>query len=78
LKIYKIEFSNLAAKELETIYKTDSKTYDRIVTAIEFLSANPFQGKKLRIKLKGDYSICIGSYRVVYSTSMTKLLIYDF
>lgn len=76
MKIYNIEFSNLAAKELEAIYKKDRKTYDRIVTAIESLSANPFQGKKLKGKLKGDYSIHIGSYRAVYSVLKAILLVH--
>jgi len=74
--MYKIEFSNLAAKELERIYKAEVKTYNRIMTVIESLAEVPFQGKKLRGKLKGDYSIRVGSYRVIYSIRKLKLLIH--
>lgn len=74
--MYKIEFSNLAGKELEKIYRADRKLYSRFITAIESLKTDPFQGKSLKGKLKGDYSLRIGECRVIYTIYKEKLIIY--
>ena len=65
--MYKIDFSNLAAKELEEIYRIDKKLYSRLVAAIETLETNPYQGKRLKGKLAGDYSLRTGNYRIIYT-----------
>lgn len=74
--MHKIEFSNLAGNELEKIYKTDRKLYSRFITAIESLRAYPFQGKCLKGKLKGDYSLRVGDYRIIYTIHKVKLIVY--
>ena len=74
--MYRVEFSNLAAKELAQIYTADNKIYYRLVTVIESLRGDPYQGKKLKGKLKGDYSVRVGDYRVVYSVHKAKLIIH--
>lgn len=74
--MYKIEFSNLAGKELEKIYKADKKLYSRFILAIESLKTNPFQGKYLKGKLAGDYSLRLGDYRIIYTVYKKTLTIY--
>ncbi len=74
--MYRIEFSNLAAKELQQIYTADNKIYYRLIAVIESLRGDPYQGKKLKGKLKGDYSARVGDYRVVYSVHKAKLVIH--
>lgn len=74
--MHKIEFSNLAGNELEKIYKTDRKLYSRFITAIKSLRAYPFQGKCLKGKLKGDYSLRVGDYRIIYTIHKAKLIVY--
>ena len=74
--MYRVELSNLAAKELGQIYTADHKTYRRLIVVIESLRGNPYQGKKLKGKLKGDYSVRVGDYRVVYSVHKAKLIIH--
>lgn len=74
--MYSIELSNLAAKELERIYTADHKIYSRLITVVESLRENPYQGKKLKGRLEGSYSVRVGSYRVVYSIYKAKLIIY--
>lgn len=73
--MYRVELSNLAAKELERIYTADNKIYYRLIAVIESLTGDPYQGKKLKGKLKGDYSVRVGDYRVVYSIHRAKLII---
>lgn len=74
--MYKIEFSNQAAKELEKIYRADKKLYSRLLTAIESLKTNPYQGKRLKGKLAGDYSYRVGDYRIIYTVYKHKLVVY--
>jgi mRNA interferase RelE/StbE len=74
--MHKIEFSNLAGKELEKIYRSDRKLYSRFISAIEPLQADPFQGKSLKGRLKGDYSLRIGVYRIIYTVYKNKLIVY--
>ena len=74
--MYKIEFSNLAAKELGKIYKLDKKLYFRLITATEGLKKNPHQGKCLKGKLAGDYSLRVGDYRIIYTVHKDKLVVY--
>lgn len=74
--MYKIEFSNLASKELERVYDIEKKLYFRLISAIEVLKINPYQGKKLKGKLKGDYSLCVGDYRIIYTIHKKRLIVY--
>jgi len=74
--MHRIEFSHLAAKELEKIYKVDRKLYFRLITAIETLKTNPYQGKCLKGKLLGDYSFRVGDYRIIYTVHRNTLVVY--
>jgi len=74
--MHKIEFSNLAAKELEKIYKVDKKLYFRLIAVAEGLKKNPHQGKCLKGKLVGDYSLRVGNYRIIYTVHKDKLVVY--
>jgi mRNA interferase RelE/StbE len=74
--MYRIEFANLAAKELEKIYKIEKKLYSRLVVAIETLKSNPYQGKSLKGKFLGDYSLRVGGYRIIYTIHKNILVVY--
>ncbi len=74
--MHRIEFSHLAAKELEKIYRIDKKLYFRLITAIETLKINPYQGKSLKGKLSGDCSLRVGDHRVIYTVHKSALVVY--
>lgn len=74
--MYRIEFANLAAKELEKIYSQDKKLYARLITAIETLKENPYQGKRLKGRFAGDCSLRVGDYRVIYTIYKSRLIVY--
>ncbi|MHB8154959.1 MAG: type II toxin-antitoxin system RelE family toxin [Candidatus Omnitrophota bacterium] len=74
--MYRIEFSHLAAKELEKVYNIDRKLYSRFIVVIETLKTNPFQGKRLKGKLAGDYSLRLGNYRIIYAVEKDRLIIF--
>ncbi len=75
--MHRIEFSNLAAKELEKIYRVDKKLYSRLIAVIETLKTSPYQGKRLKGKLAGDYSLRVGGdYRIIYTVHKNTLVVY--
>ena len=74
--MHRIEFSNLAANELEKIYKANKKLYSRFITAIEALKTMPYQGKRLKGKLAGDYSLRVADYRIIYTVRKNTLVVY--
>ena len=74
--MHNIEFTHLAAKELEKVYRQDKKLYFRLLAAIETLKKNPYQGKRLKGKLAGDYSLRVGDYRIIYTVYKNELVIY--
>ncbi len=74
--MHRIEFSNLAAKELEKIYRIDKKLYSRLIAAIETLKTGPYRGKRLKGKLAGDYSLRVSDYRIIYTLHKNTLVIY--
>ena len=73
--MYSLELSNNASKELEHIYRGDHKQYSRLIESLESLRSEPFQGKRLKGQFQGDYSLRVGSYRIVYSVYRHKLVI---
>ena len=74
--MYNIEFSNTAAKILRSIFAYDHKLYSRLITAIESLDESSFKGKSLKGGLKGDYSLRVGDYRVIYTVYKKQLIVY--
>lgn len=74
--MHSIGFSNQAGKELGAIYKRDKKLYLRLITAIEILKTRPYEGKALKGRLLGDYSLRVGNYRVIYTVYKNKLVVY--
>ena len=74
--MYNIALANTAAKVLERINHFDQKLYSRLIAAIETLSSNPYQGKKLKGQLKGTFSLRAGDFRIIYSIHKERLMIY--
>jgi mRNA interferase RelE/StbE len=74
--MHKIDFSNVAGSELKKVYNIEKKLYFRLISAIESLRADPFQGKKLKGRLKGDYSLRVGDYRIIYTIHKDRLIVY--
>jgi len=74
--MYTIKLSNSAAKELEKIYRIDKKLYSRLIAVIETLKSDPHQGKSLKGKLFGDYSLRVGEYWIIYSIEKNILTVY--
>jgi mRNA interferase RelE/StbE len=65
--VYKVVFTKPAHKSYEYLCKTNSAIADRIDRAIDALSEDPYQGKRLELNLKGINSLRVGQYRILYS-----------
>lgn len=63
---YSIEFSQEAASDIDLLYKADRRLLVRIINKIESLQENPRAGKPLVGNHKGEFSLRVGDYRIVY------------
>lgn len=73
---YSIEFSREAIGDLDNLYRADRRLFNRIFKKIESLGDSPYEGKSLVGNHRGEYSLRIGSYRVVYMIDETGHTIY--
>jgi mRNA interferase RelE/StbE len=73
--VYKVELNRPAARELECVYRADRSLYQRFLTALDVIAGNPSQGKRLQGPLLGLQSYRFGSYRILYETFHSKLLV---
>lgn len=75
MKGYKVELSREAGKDLEKIFRSDRKLYQRFLNAFQTIAQAPFEGKPLLGELKGLRSYRLGCYRIIYEVRQRELLI---
>ena len=73
---YHIELAKEAASDLEYLHKADRKLFERVLSKIESLSGNPTEGKPLVGNHKGEYSLRLGNYRIVYELDTANHSVY--
>lgn len=73
---YGIELADEAGSDLEGLHRADRKLFGRILSKIESLSGKPFEGKPLVGNHKGEYSLRVGDYRIVYELDNPKHIVY--
>ncbi|HDH05815.1 MAG TPA: type II toxin-antitoxin system RelE/ParE family toxin [Nitrospirae bacterium] len=73
---YSIELAKEAESDLEKALKSDRKLFNRILKRIETLSETPGEGKPLVGNHKGEFSLRIGNYRIVYEIENVKHIVY--
>jgi mRNA interferase RelE/StbE len=71
-----IELAKEAESDLESLHKYDRKLFMRIFSKIESLSENSRSGKPLVGNHKGEFSLRVGTYRIVYELDTAKRVIY--
>lgn len=70
--MYKVEFTKKARKQL---LKFPKEYQVRIRNKIDTLVSDPFSGKPLEGKYKGEYSLHVWPYRIIYLILKQKLII---
>ena len=63
---FKIELAKEAQTDLEGLYRDDKALFRRVLAKADTLAANPRQGKPLVGNHKGEFSLRVGNYRIVY------------
>ena len=74
--MYKIVFTNEAEKAYRWLKDTNEALFKRLRTAIWSLAKDPYQGKPLKLKLKGKWSYRVGIYRIIYKIEKERLIVY--
>ena len=73
---YTIELAKEAAADLEALHKADRRIFNRILSKIESLALTPLEGKPLVGNHKGEYSLRVGNYRIVYELHNAKHIVF--
>lgn len=74
--MYRVKLSRQAEKDLEKIFRSDKKLYQRFVNAFKEIARNPMEaGKPLHGELKGLRSHRFGNYRILYEVRHGELLV---
>ena len=73
---YSIRFSKEADSDIDSLYHSDRKLFARIMNRIESLEDHPREGKPLLGNHMGEYSLRVGSYRIIYQTDYARHSIY--
>ncbi len=77
-KEYEVILLPNAERIYRKLFHSDQSHFKRIANSLESLKSEPFQGKALKHKLKGKYSLRVGTYRVIYSVEKQKITVYIF
>jgi len=71
--VYKIILAPSEKKEFDKLRK---EIQQKVFTVFEFLSIDPYSGKKLRGEYAGTWAVRAWPYRVMYQIFETKLVVY--
>lgn len=74
--MYKVILLPDAEKSYQKLSFSDRSHFLRIARALESLKQDPFQGKPLKHKLKGRFSLRVGVYRIIYTVERQKVAAY--
>ena len=73
---YSVELSKDAADDIDGLYHSDRKLFHRIINKVESLEGSPYEGKPLVANHKGEFSLRVGDYRIVYEIDSSNHIIY--
>lgn len=73
---YTVKLAREAESDLEDLHRADRRLFERLLRKIETLSDSPQEGKPLVGNHKGEYSLRVGNYRIVYELDATKHIVY--
>jgi mRNA interferase RelE/StbE len=65
-----------AEKFYRKLFTSDRSIFVRVSRALKSLAEDPFTGKPLKHRLKGKYSLRIGSYRIIYQVEKKIVTVY--
>ena len=73
---YSIELSKEAADDVDALYRSDRRLFNRIMKKTGSLEEHPYEGKPLVGNHKGEFSLRVGNYRIVYEMDTSNHILY--
>lgn len=73
--MYKLVLTPEAQRAYERLYYSDREHFKRIAIALEGLKSEPFAGKPLKFEFKGQYSLRVGFYRIIYQVEKRQVMV---
>lgn len=74
--MYRVKLTRQAEKDLEKVFRSDKKLYQRFINAFKEIARNPTKaGRPLHGELKGLRSHRFGNYRILYEVRHGELLV---
>ncbi|MBA4418361.1 MAG: plasmid stabilization protein [Syntrophus sp. (in: bacteria)] len=73
---YSIEFTEEAESDLAFLLRSDRKLAGRVFAKIESLAVSPREGKPLVGNHKGEFSLRLSNYRIVYELDTARQIVY--
>ncbi|EFK11800.1 toxin-antitoxin system, toxin component, RelE family [delta proteobacterium NaphS2] len=73
---YSIELSKEAADDIDALYRSDRRLFNRIMKKMGSLEEHPYEGKPLVGNHKGEFSLRVGNYRIVYELDTANHILY--
>ena len=70
---YELLISNRFRRDLRSL---DAETHRRILSALEVLQQNPYQGSRLTNVPIGQWRVRVGDYRIRYDIEGNRVLLY--
>jgi mRNA interferase RelE/StbE len=71
-----IEFSEEAESDFGHLLRSDRRLAARILAKVESLADSPGEGKPLVGNHKGEFSLRVGNYRIVYELNSARHIVY--
>ena len=73
---YSIELSKEAADDMDILYHSDRRLFHRVMKKMGSLEESPHEGKPLVGNHKGEFSLRVGNYRIVYEMDSSNHILY--
>jgi mRNA interferase RelE/StbE len=73
---FSIKFSKEAESDIDSLYHSDRRLFERLLNKIESLQDSPMEGKPLVGNHKGEFSLRVGDYRIIYEIGLSAQTIY--
>ena len=73
---FSVRLSREAEKDLLALNRSNRKFFQRIIKKIEALEKEPKAGKPLVGNHKGEYSLRVGDYRIVYEINASRKIVF--
>ncbi len=73
---YSIEFSEQADSDFAYLLRSDRRLATRILAKVESLVDSPREGKPLVGNHRGEFSLRLGDYRIVYELDTAHYVVY--